>query len=545
MSRFTPWSFCTTILPWAASLATFTPATSLALDGATARMTTFNGFRAFEVITQGNNPSSDGVNYAMPGSFDGAGARLVSGSTLRIQVNHETTDASVSEVDLDVANLRVAIANTIANGNPGGVRFVLTARQAYARWSTNQGSSWTNTSSVSNTSFTWFCSGQAYAADTFGQDRGFVDPIYITGEEVSGGRLVAIDSVARDLYQLSGTAGSAPGGIGGMPFDAWENAALIDTGETNHIALLLSPDGGSQQMKIYIGVKGKNKTGGASSSFLARNGLAYGSWYYLKSSLPGSVGSTNNGTFSTSSSGALSSYKTEDIDTSPSNPTRVMLADQDSGVFVFNFALSFAGGSFAAGSSSFTLGKVSTTSGGDNSLDSPDNLDWTAATTLAGTSYPSGILFVNEDNSSGETWSMTPSGGSKTRVAKTTVGAESTGIFDLSEFVGYRPGSILIANNQGSPSSMTLLIHPKATNTVAGCGDGVCAGSETAASCPADCSTGPVCADVSGFVDAQGYRCSDWVGYDCARASEDWGYTQAQETAILTNCKATCGQCGG
>jgi len=543
MSRFTSWSLCTSLLPWAASIASLAPATTHALDGGTVRMTTYNGFRAFEVISQGNDPSGDGASYGMPGSFDGAGAHLISGSTLRIQVNHETTDASVSEVDLDVANLRVAIANTIANGNPGGVKFVLAARQAYGRFSANQGSSWTNTSSNSNTSFTWFCSGQAHAADTFGEDRGFVDPIYITGEEVDGGRLVAIDSVARDLYQLSGTVGSAPGGIGGMPFDAWENAALIDTGETNHIALLLSPDGGSQQMKIYIGVKGKNKTGGASSSFLARNGLAYGSWYYLKGSLPGAVNGTSNGSFSTSASGALSSYKTEDIDTSPSSPKRVVLGDQDSGVFVFDFALSFSGGSFAVGSSSFTLRKISSTSGGDNSLNSPDNVDWTAATTLAGTAYPSGLIFVNEDNSSGETWSMTPTGGSKTRVAKTTVGAESTGIFDLSEFVGYRAGSILIANNQGSPSSMTLLINPKAT-TDAGCGDLVCAGGETAASCPTDCgSTGGGCTDVSGFVDAQGYRCSAWVGYNCRRAVEDYNYTQAQENAILANCRASCGEC--
>ena len=463
MTRFKPWSLCTAVLPLAASLATFTPATIHALDGGTLRMSTFNGFKAFEVITQGNNPSGDGVTYSMPGTFDGAGAYLVSGSTLRIQVNHETSDAAVSEVDVDVANLRVAINNTIASGNPGGVKFVLAARQAYRRWSANQGSTWTNTSSTSNTSFSRFCSGQAYEADTFGPDRGFVDPIYITGEEVNGGRLFAIDSIARDLYQLSGAAGSAPGGIGGMSFDAWENAALLDTGETNHVALLLSPDGGTQRMKLYIGVKGKNKSGGASNSFLARNGLAYGSWYYLKGSLPGSVGSTNSGSFGTSTSGALSSYKMEDIDTSPTNPKRVVLGDQDSGVFVFDFALSFTGGSFKASSSNFTLSKISSTSGGDNSLNSPDNVDWTAATTLAGTSYASGIIFVNEDNSSGETWSMTPSGGSKTRIAKTTLGEESTGIFDLSELVGYRPGSILISNSQGSPSSMTLLINPKAT----------------------------------------------------------------------------------
>ena len=34
-----------------------------------------------------------------------------------------------------------------------------------------------------------------------------------------------------------------------------KNAALVDTGETDHVALLLSPDGGTQTMQIYIGGK--------------------------------------------------------------------------------------------------------------------------------------------------------------------------------------------------------------------------------------------------------------------------------------------------
>lgn len=78
-----------------------------------------------------------------------------------------------------------------------------------------------------------------HAANTFGTDRGFVDEVYITGAEASNRRLFALDSVNRDLYQLSGTVGSAPGGTGGMPFDSWENAALLYPGETSHVALLL------------------------------------------------------------------------------------------------------------------------------------------------------------------------------------------------------------------------------------------------------------------------------------------------------------------
>lgn len=418
--------------------------------------------RPFEVITQGNNPAGDGFNYAMPSAFDGAGARLLNSSTLRVQVNHETSDASISEVDLNVANTKLAISNLIAGSSTGGVSFVVAARQAYRRWSSNGGSSWTNTSSASNTSFRSFCSGQAYAADTFGIDRGFVDPIYITGEETGGGRLFALDSVARDLYQLSGKVGSAPGGVGGLPFDSWENAALIDTGETDHIALLLSPDGGTQSLKLYVGVKGKGSNGAASSSFLARNGLAYGSWYYLNGGLPGSVSSSTPGTFDTTSAGALAATKMEDVDTSPSNPTRVVLGNQNSGVFTLAFNLVF-GSSFNAGSSGFTVTKISTTSGGANSLNSPDNVDWTAAATLNGVNYSTGLLFVNEDNTDGEIWKMKPDGTQKVRIGATTVGAESTGIVDISSFLGYRAGSIILTNNQGSPSSMTVMINPDAT----------------------------------------------------------------------------------
>jgi hypothetical protein len=433
-----------------------------ALDGGIPRVTGSSGWKAFEVITEADNPPGDGFGYAMPGTYDGAGAWLVGPGTVRVQVNHETGDASISEVDLSLASLRAAIGHMIDHGNTGGVSFVLSARQAYGRWSANGGTSFTVTSDASTTSFQRFCSGQAYAPDTFGPDRGFVDPIYVTGEEVSGGRLFALDSVARDLYQISGTAGGAPGGIGGMPFDAWENAALLDTGETDHVALLLSPDGGSTQMKLYVGVKGRDANGSVSNGFLARNGLAYGSWYYLNGSLPATPGSTSGGTFDTTASGALASTKLEDIDTSPSDPSRAVLGDQDSGVFTFDFDLVFAG-AFTAGSSSFTVTKISNTSGDTGSLDNPDNVDWTAATTLNGTSHPSGLIFVNEDNDSGEIWRMNTDGSGPVRIGGTTIGAESTGIFDLSALVGYAPGSILITNNQGSPSSMTVLINPNAT----------------------------------------------------------------------------------
>jgi len=246
-----------------------------------------------------------------------------------------------------------------------------------------------------------------------------------------------------------------------MPFDSWENAALLDTGETDYIALLLSPDGGSETMQIYIGEKGKDQSGVTSNSFLARNGLAFGSWYYLKASYP-ITGDSNAGGFDTSILGALASDKLEDVDTNPNDPTRAVLGDQTSGVFVFDFDLVFTAG-FNASASSFKITKISDTSGGINSLNGPDNIDWTRATTLGRTLYPDGLIFVNEDNSSGEIWRMTPDGSNKLRIASTTVSAESTGILDISELIAYPPGSIILTNNQGFPSSMSILINPEYT----------------------------------------------------------------------------------
>ena len=459
-----------------------------ALDGeGTLRIAPENGWKAFEVISQGDDPGGDGLDYAMPGTFDGAGAYLVDASTLRVIVNHETGDASISEVDLDLAQLEAAIQSMIDTDALAGQPFVVAARQAYARWSSDAGASWTETSSASNTSFERFCSGQAFAPDSFGADRGFVDHVYLTGEEVGGGRLFALDLLARDLYQLSGVVGAAPGGLGGIATDSWENAALIDTGETEHVALLLSPDGGTSTLQLYVGHKGKGADGQPAGDFLARNGLAYGSRHYLGGSLP-DAGGTNQGDFQTNLGGALTATKMEDVDTSPSDPTRVVLGNQNYGTFVLDFDLDFRGG-FDPEGSSFTITEIADQGGGDG-LDSADNVDWTAATVLGGVAHPDGLIFVNEDNSSGQIWQLEPDGSDPIWIASTTVSAESTGIFDLSSFVGYAPGSVLITNNQGS-ASMTVLIHPEATAAAVGaCGDLVCDGNEDAQTCPDDCAGG-------------------------------------------------------
>lgn len=458
-----------------AILLTFAANTALAINGGTLRVNPKNSWRAFEVITAGENPAGDGFTWAMPGAFDGIGAWVPTAGTLRLNINHENTDATVSEVNLNLANFQTAIRNVISGGTTGGVTFVNSAQQAYGRWSADGGGSWTTTSDVTTTAFSRFCSSQSFLPNTFGTNRGFVDNIYINGEEGGAGRLFALDLANRDFYQLSGVTGSAAGGVGGMPFDPWENAALLDTGDTSHVALLLSPDGGSQTMQLYIGDKGKDSLGGTSSSFLARNGLAYGSYYYLNDTFPTSTtpptSTSTDGFFDTTIiPGGLTSAKLEDVDTNPNDPTQAVIGVQETGLFTFDFNLSFsgAGGSFNAAASSFSVTKIQNhVNDADGFFGDADNVDWTAATRLNGVTYSNGLIFVNEDSgtANGETWMMSHTGSGLTLIADTAPDAaatETSGVLDISAFVGFKPGSILVTSNQGSASSLSVLINPNA-----------------------------------------------------------------------------------
>jgi hypothetical protein len=439
---------------------------SMALNGGTLRVTPRNSWRAFEVISVNDNPA-DIYPWAMPGTFDGVGAWFPTAETLRVIVNHENTDATVSEVNLNLINFQAAIRNVIGTGATGGVTFVDSAQQAYGRWSANGGGSWTTTTNVTTTAFSRFCSSQSFPPNTFGTNRGFMDNIYITGEEVAGGRLFALDLANRDFYQLSGVTGNAGGGLSGMPFDAWENAALLDTGETNHVALLLSPDGGTQIMQLYIGQKGKDAAGNPSSGFLARNGLAYGSYYLMNDTLPAS-GTSTDGFFDTTTVNALLSAKLEDVDTNPNDPTQAVIGIQETGLFTFDFNLDFSGGSFNAGASSFSVTKIQNhVNDTDGAFGDADNVDWSAATTMGGVTYANGLIFVNEDSGTGngETWMMSHTGSGLTLIGDTVgiaAATETSGVLDISTLVGFKPASVLVTANQGTSASLTVLINPNA-----------------------------------------------------------------------------------
>ena len=53
----------------------------------------------------------------------------------------------------------------------------------------------------------------------------------------------------------------------------------------------------------------------------------------------------------------------------------------------------------------------------------------------------------------------------------------------------------------------------------------------------------PDCQDDASFIDEKGYFCDTWVGDDCSKAQEAWGYSAAGQQAALTRCRRSCGRC--
>ena len=108
-------------------VAAFVADSAWAINGGTLKVFPRNGWRAFEVISYGNDPTGDGITWAMPDTFDGIGAWMPDAATLRLNINHENPDSNVSEVNLNFANFQTAIRNVINTNSTGGVSFVTSA----------------------------------------------------------------------------------------------------------------------------------------------------------------------------------------------------------------------------------------------------------------------------------------------------------------------------------------------------------------------------------------------------------------------------------
>ena len=89
-----------------------------ALDNnAALQLTPEAGWTAMELISQGDNLSAVAdAGYTFKTNFDGTGAYRSAGNTLTLLVNHETSQAAISRLELNYVSFKQAIASKIDGG---------------------------------------------------------------------------------------------------------------------------------------------------------------------------------------------------------------------------------------------------------------------------------------------------------------------------------------------------------------------------------------------------------------------------------------------
>ena len=430
-------------------------------DNNATQFSALNGWDAFEVVTQNDNIAAiSEVGYgstASRGNYDGLGGYL-NGNSLSIFLNHETAGAAISRVRVDVAAFKQALQSTVDGGiTPFPGSFVTQMGYAYDKIYDGNYHAVTDPNPVAtgtlgvaaygNSNFDRFCSGTSYLPDGFGPGRGFVDPMYLTGEEVAGGKFYAIDPTTDALWEVPD-----------LGVTRWENAALVDTGNTTHTALILSADVAASPgdyIRLYVGEKGVDSNSDGAIDFLERNGLRGGTVYYFD---PDGAASTTDlpdglvtGTWNTSTVGALRETKIEDIHTNPTDGTQLVFGAQNDGVYTIDLNLQFAGGSLDTTSSSANINQIDDDDTAP--IGAPDNVTWSA----------NGKIYIQEDGDGNDMWEVNPDGLGRVQIAHAL--SEPSGIFDASDLLGYQPGSVMLTSVQGGGSSggqLGVLISPDA-----------------------------------------------------------------------------------
>ena len=346
------------------------------------------------------------------------------------------------------------------------------------------------------------CSATLFEANKFSAGYGFVDRLYITGEE-SSGALYVLDPGGAVLREAAA-----------LGKGSWENVALVDTGSRDTLGLLLFDD---TTAPLYLWLGNKNSAG----DLLDRNGLRSGNLYAWKpdagvipeagadnTSGPDSddlrqllSGTPLNGSwvllgdqaFTASktaaqlrsaavAAGAMQFSRPEDGDTNPLNGKQVVFnttgsaafggGDTYGNVIRVDFAAAFGADGKLSGSGSTQLKVIydgDKLSDPTTGLRSPDNLVWSA----------DGSIYVQEDrtvspwgDADGSIWKLsdtqvdpltgqavaerwaviqrqTPYGQTDTFAGPAGLGEwESSGIVDLSAIYGAAPGTWFLADVQ-------------------------------------------------------------------------------------------------
>ena len=213
---------------------------------------TNNGWEVKPLITIGEE--IDG--YYPPGVPDGIGAYQTDPQTVRVFVNHELGASSAYAFTLDNGAMLRGSRVTYLDLHRY-TREIIGAGLAFGTIRNRAGAVVTSGSDLEFGGLNRLCSSSLYEGGTYHLE----DTIYFAGEETSGGSVFALDVANRELW-------AAPW----LGRAAFENVALVDTGDENQVALLIGDDRQSAPLLLYVG----EKTG---STFLGRNGLAQGRLY--------------------------------------------------------------------------------------------------------------------------------------------------------------------------------------------------------------------------------------------------------------------------
>lgn len=477
----------------------------------------------FEGAAGAYNPNTAG-NYSPPGTPDGIGAFALNANTVRIFVNHEI---EVPGSGSGAYPYTLTNGTTIAKGGARvsyfdidkASRRVVDAGLAFGRMYDRTGAVVTSPSQLELGGLDRTCSGALYEPNLWGAGRGLVDRLYLFGEETStsfghphGGTYWGLDTATGDLWALPD-----------LGRGSWENAALVDTGTTTHVAFLLGDD--LQDCPLYLYVGQKSTAPGA--NFPERNGLRNGqlyvwktdngnttpqqfngtgatragTWVAVDARTPGAAGTTGhdaqgykNDTRLRSDAFALGAFRfsrPEDLSASPTDGSIVAFTSTGRGSVypldnwgdTYLLDISFNPSGVPTSGSMRILYDGDDAGGGqfmspEEGLRCPDNLDWA----------DDGFLYVQEDQANqigsfgaagfeSSIWRLNTTTGEALRVAevdRSTVlplgstdtnpgdvgNWESSGILDVSTLFGEAPGTLFLFDVQ-THSVTTGLISTK------------------------------------------------------------------------------------
>ncbi len=234
-----------------------------------------------EAATQSETDAANGDAYIPVGIPDGQGVIDLGDGIIRLFTNSEVgrdkgyaytlanglelTGARINYMDIDTAT------NTVING--GLAYDTIIDRKGVGVTDAQQINWLPDSSGIAETAgFDRFCSANLIHANTFGDERGFEDNIFLLGEETSpdfpptvrDGTFQALDIANETLYAVPD-----------LGYGSWESGTLLDTGREDMVALVLGDDYTDAPIWLYIGEKDTS----AGAEFLERNGLVGGQLY--------------------------------------------------------------------------------------------------------------------------------------------------------------------------------------------------------------------------------------------------------------------------